>query len=420
MAKSDKLFAQARANIITTRKLAAQARKAGFKYTTDVIGGIYGNLKTTLGGVQAALTSTQKKQLQSLQRVQARTQAITQGQVTQAKERVAARLGSATAGGTSFRAVQGVAAGSTKTQKGLTQAGAILDKGAKAAMSALQEGTAQAQAAAQYATAQALSYRAKEDARLIAEKQLALKQMRLQHALALEQMRLQHALDVKEMRLQSALDLENFKAKQDYLKKLEQTGNTVPGASALATSAAEAFPTLQKLFNTPKEDGTYPTATEVVQMYAQQYGVTSEQETALITALARAMYAAGAGPETPGQLYGPGHPPETRQKLIVDSIMQTIIPLYGLDDKAAAAIRGMLEAKARLAAASPPFGAPGTSPESIARAVLEGRMSPEDAAALLQAQGVVAATPSPTAGAGLPEGHPGHLTPAGARLAARY
>jgi hypothetical protein len=398
MAKSDKLFAQAKANIITTRKLAAQARKAGFKYTTDVIGGIYGNLKTTMGGVQAALTSTQKKQLQSLQRVQARTQIITQGQVAQAKERVASRLGSATAGGTSFRAVQGVAAGSAKAQKGLTQAGAILDKGSKVAMSALQEGTAQAQAAAQYATAQALSYRAREDARLIAEKQLALKQMRLQHAQQLEQ-----------LRLQSKLDLENFKAKQDYLKKLEQTGNTTTGASALATSAAEAFPTLQKLFNTPKEDGTLPNATEVVQMYAQQYGVTSEQETALIKALARAMYAAGAG-AAPGQLYGKGHPPETRQKLIVDSIMQTIIPLYGLDDKAAAAIRDMLEAKARLAALSPPFGAPGTSPESIARAVLEGRMSPEDAAALLQALGTGAPTPTP----------PSAQTVAGARLAARY
>jgi hypothetical protein len=372
MAKSDKLFAQAKANIITTRKLAAQARKAGFKYTTDVIGGIYGNLKTTMGGVQAALTSTQKKQLQSLQRVQARTQTITQGQVAQGKERVASRLGSATAGGTSFRAVQGVAAGSAKAQKGLTQAGAILDKGSKVAMAALQEGTAQAQAAAQYATAQALTYRAKEDARLIAEKQLALKQMRLQ----------------------SALDLENFKAKQDYLKKLEQTGNTTTGASALATSAAEAFPTLQKLFNTPKEDGTYPNATEVVQMYAQQYGVTSEQETALITALARAMYAAGAGPVAPGQLYGPGQSPDARQKLIVDSIMQTIIPLYGLDDKAAAAIRDMLEAKARLAALSPPFGAPGTSPESIARA-----------------SAGVGAAPTPTP--------PSAQTAAGARLAAR-
>jgi hypothetical protein len=392
MAKSDKLFAQAKANIITTRKLAAQARKAGFKYTTDVIGGIYGNLKTTMGGVQAALTSTQKKQLQSLQRVQARTQAITQGQVDRAKAQVAKRLGSAIAGGTSFRAVQGVAAGSAKVQKGLTQAGAILDKGSKVAMAALQEGTAQAQAAAQYATAQALTYRAKEDARLIAEKQLALKQMRLQ----------------------SALDLENFKAKQDYLKKLEQTGNTTTGASALATSAADAFPVLQKLFNTPKEDGTYPTATEVVQMYIQQYGVTSQQETALITALARAMYAAGAGPMSPGQLYGPGQSPETRQNLIVDAIMQTIIPLYGLDDKAAAAIRDMLEAKARIAALTPPY----VVPEDIAKAVLEGRMSPEDAAALLQAQGAGSPTTSPTTSP--LEGHPGRLTIAGARLAARY
>jgi hypothetical protein len=371
MAKSDKLFVQAKANIVTARKLAAQARKAGFKYTTDVIGSIYGNLKTTMSGVQAALTSTQQKQLQSLQRVQARTQAITQSQVDKAKAQVAKRLGSAIAGGTSFRAVQGVAAGSAKVQKGLTQAGAILDKGSRVAMAALQEGTAQAQAAAQYATAQALAYRAKEDARLIAEKQLALKQMRLQNA----------------------LDLENFKAKQDYLQKLEQTGNTVPGASALATSAAEAFPVLQQLFNTAKEDGTYPTATEVVQMYTQQYGVTSEQETALITALARAMYAAGAGPTTPGQLYGKGHPPETRQKLIVDAIMQTIIPLYGLDDKAAAAIRDMLEVKAQSIALSPPY----MSPEDIAKAVLEGRMSPEDAATLLQAGGVATPTPSPAA-----------------------
>jgi hypothetical protein len=307
------LFTKVRAGNIALGRMLRRDRMGDFRYATSVTDAIFGNLSTTSRGLGRQLTAENARQLAALQRLTARSSQANARAVNRTEGRVASRYGSAIAGAVQpqMGVVRGAAKGATTIVRGQAAAGGIAARGGAAAMDALQAGVAEAQAGAQAQLAQALSYRAKNDAQLIAEKQLALQQMRLQ----------------------AQLDFQNWKKQQDYLQKLQNTNPDLSGMTAVASSAASAFTGLQTIFNTPTTDTadgsiSFPNAAEAASKYIQDNGITDQNEAALIYALSAAMYQAGAGPTTEGQLYGPGHSDAERQKLILNALMTRLAMLY--------------------------------------------------------------------------------------------
>jgi hypothetical protein len=213
-----KAITKLRASNIATRGLLKEARVGGFSATTDLIGGIYGNLGTGVAGVGSQMTLQNARQLRALAAVADRT--------VQGNSRDV-RGGVRTAQNLFGGAVTGLAApefaraaGHSKAAKialaGAARAGVTTAQGANTVLGIMQAGVAEAQAGAVAQTADALKYRAKNDAQIIAAQQ--------------------------NMILQSKLDFQNWKRQQDYLKKQEQdpSGQAVGVSQVtdLATSGA--------------------------------------------------------------------------------------------------------------------------------------------------------------------------------------
>lgn len=299
-------FVVQQANISAQRKLLNQSRGAEFKYSQDVLGGIYGNLKSTVGGFGAKLTSAQGRQLGALTQLAANQKAAS-GRITRGAGRAVAGnyggvIGSAMAPALKSVAVKGKAGG--KAIAGAVGGGKLLAQGNEAAMQTLGQGVQLAQAGASSNLADALRYRAKNDASLIAQEQMSLDQMRLQNQ----------------------LDIENYKKKLQIQEAHANGGSA--GLTALATTGANATQGLFDQYNTlykddgkgglvaltdaekqstvHNADGTYTladgtttartmNAAEAAQNYINTNGIQDPNQQAVIQALSTAMYQAGVG-----------------------------------------------------------------------------------------------------------------------------
>lgn len=363
MAKSFKdAVLNQRANIIATRKVLAQSRRQGFKYTQNVLEGIFSNLRTTSNSYSAQLASDQARQLDALRRLSSRTQ----NRMTSIGSRTAAsvrnRYGSAIAAGTDLSALSARPKAAAKALKGYSRAGNLLAQGNAAASGTLSSGLKQARAAADYALAQALQYRARNDAQLIAQQKLALGEAKLQYAAQREM-----------AKLAARLEFENYKKKL----ALEDQGAQAQGQLlALGTAATDAFPLLLDYFRKSNstvvetadgkttvtggltsEDVAYlqsagiplGTAAASAALYMRDMGISPDSpEAQLILSMAQAMYAAGAG--KPGSGLG-GLGPEgqaNRTQLIVDAVSQRLAQLYPQYSKYQKTIEEGLRARAAL------------------------------------------------------------------------
>ena len=295
----------ARADLLATKKLLKGATKSEYKYTQDVLGSIYGNLGSTLGGGRAALTTEQKRLTGALSALK-QNQSRVSGQQERNTRNVVSRLyGTSTAGAVkpALDTVAVTGAAGTKAVGGQVAAGGILARGNEAAYTTLEQGARAAEAGAQGMLADALTYRAKDDARLIAEQQLAITQQRF---------------TMQQMRLQNKLDLKNYEKKLALEDEAAGTGGQI---SAIAGLAAGAAPELWNEFMQWRNaDGTVvadqasvhqndqgqwvdsednlvhaPTAGEAVNAVVLNGAIQDTNEIALIAAIARAMHSAGAG-----------------------------------------------------------------------------------------------------------------------------
>jgi hypothetical protein len=157
---------------------------------------------------------------------------------------------------------------------------------------------------------------------------------------------------MEEMHEQYKLDLKRMEATADAE---DPTGTKKGQVLALSQNTAVAFSELNQMFNTPNEAGQYMTASQAAQQYIQDAGITDTNEAALISALAQSMYSAGAGPDTEGQLFGPGRSVEFRQKLVLTAVRTTLSALYPNYTKYMDDIEKTVDTWTAMAT---PFGAP--------------------------------------------------------------
>jgi hypothetical protein len=320
------LFKAARKDISAFRKASALDLTGDYVATQSQIDAIYRNLGTATAGLGANLTSMQARQLAALQRIS--------GKGTSAAARVNARAARQAVNryGTAMGPVAQTALGPAKAAaaatgviaKGQVKAGSMLARAGQTALATQQSATAEAQAAAQYATAVALKSRGQQDAAQVAAMQFDLEKMRLDNHYAMQQMERE-----SELQLQNQLALMKAeRANQDP----EVHANLV----RIQDLGANSFTTLQKLFNTQQEDGSYPDATQAATAYAASLGYApGTDQFMVIQSVANAMYRAGAGPTNVGDaplgaggLYGPGASSGARQALVMDAVNETLISLY--------------------------------------------------------------------------------------------
>lgn len=190
-------YGKAHAKIRATRKLLAESRTQGFKYTNNVIDSIYGNLSTTERGLGRQLGAAQARQLSALQKLQSNAQAKNTRLVQGAQANVSKMYGSAIGAGTDFSGVKAQKKAGGLDAAGQARASGAIVSGNTAAVKIANAGVRQAEAGAKYATAEALAYRAKNDAQLIASQQFELQKMRLQNQLDLQNYRKKAAIDAE-------------------------------------------------------------------------------------------------------------------------------------------------------------------------------------------------------------------------------
>jgi hypothetical protein len=327
------LFKAARRDIAAVRQANRLDLLGDYTATQSQIESIYRNLGTATAGVGANLTSMQARQLAALQRIS--------GKGTSAAARVNARAARqavnryGTAMGPAVQQQLGPAQAAAKATgmiaKGQVQAGSMLAKAGQTALATQQSATAEAQAAAEYATAVAMKSRGQQDAAQVAQMQFELQKMKLDNRYALQQMERQYQLQYKY----------DQKAKQDLLDTEYKTSGAAASMTNASTIAADAYVTLQRIFNTPMEDGHYPSAAEAFTVYMAQQPTPDPYAQAFIQNLAANMYAAGAGAVARGAelrsgdntgewlgaggLYGAGASDQERQQLMEDSITESIV-----------------------------------------------------------------------------------------------
>lgn len=260
-------YIKQRASIIATRKALGGARNSEFQYTQDVLGAIYGNAASTIGGGKAALTGEQARLMSSLKLLK-QNQAQGSKRTTRRTENNISNLyGSSTLGAVApyVDTVRTAGKAGTKAVNARAAAAGIVGRGNKAAMNTLAEGVKMAQAGAEGQLADALAYRAKNDASLVAQQELALQQ---------------HRYSMVQMREQNKLDLENYRKKAAMEDQAAGNGT----ASALTDFATGTVPDLQRISNELFEAGDYPegkkpSASEIANAWAAEsgYGVGTPQ-----------------------------------------------------------------------------------------------------------------------------------------------
>lgn len=271
---------KSRATIAATRAMLSKTRRQGFRLTSDIVAGIYGNLGTTEAGLSANLTGQNARSMAAIAKLQAKQVAGSRRAVGGTAATIASRYGSAMVGAAAptLDQARGHASGGRATLAGIGGAGRTTAENAAAAMGIEQAGARTAEAGAVAQTADALLYRAKNDASLIAQQQLAIQQMRAQAAL-------QYKYQVKY---------------QEYLKKQEDkdpAGN-LTGMTTAASTVADAAAGLHEVFNEMTPEGEYKfdsPAAVAMQYFAEQGILPDSNEGKAILVLARNLWNAGAG-----------------------------------------------------------------------------------------------------------------------------
>lgn len=333
MARS--LFKKAARSITAVGKAARADTMGDFTATAGVLDSIYGNLTTAGAGAGAALTAAQDRQLAAIQRItskgSARSKAIQKG----AQAGIVKRYGSAM--GPSGATTLGVAratGSATRVEAKAAQRGAqTLAEGGQEALQVAQTGADQARAAADYALAVSLKSRFKDDATQVAEMRQELAMTKLNAQLALKAARVQASLDwkYKEMEIDKMQEIE------------EDDPVTTAGITMAAGAAANAFPQIQQMLWQKNEEGgyKYTSAKAASDAYIASQGIQDPNEIAFVQHIVNAMWSAGAGPGTEGQM---STDPAVRAQMVEDSIMETFLSLYPQWKGHADEIRGYLNA----------------------------------------------------------------------------
>lgn len=290
------------------KKAARKDLMGDLGFTQSQLDAISSNLLTTGKGLARSLTVDQARQVAAIQRISARGAKKVAGIVQRTAETATSRYGTAMGGivhtdllaaaGTA-KAAKSIGLGAVRQAKGLAQAG-------QAALAIQQSSTKEAIAGAEYAMATALKSRGQADATQVAQMQFQLEMQK---------------------QAQDAARAE-FKFETDYLAK--QGGET--GVLAVAQTAAMAWNGLRAYFNPVDKDGNptgdVVTAQEAAQLYIQAAGIADVNQQQVIFAVANAMWANGAGPSQPGQLYGPGHSAAERAGILRSAITTSLISMY--------------------------------------------------------------------------------------------
>lgn len=313
-------FARMRANIAASRGAYKQSRMQGFKITNDINDAIFGNLKTTMRGIGSELTSSNARQLKSLQQLARRSATSQKRTISKAQGTAANLYGIAGVAGAkpTLDAARAVAKGSKVQLAGAQRAGKTLANSQATVMGIMNAGVKEAQAGATAQTADALAYRAKEDAKLIAASQL----------------------ELQKMRLQSQLDLETYKKKL----ALDENASGSSGVTQVASFAVQAFPALREAFNDPANEGK--TTQEIAAEYISKTGIQDANAISLINSLASSMAVAGAGPQNPGSIA-----PSEVQSFVTNQLTDTLNTLYPNYAKHSKDVEKMLKAQLSVYAA---------------------------------------------------------------------
>lgn len=343
MAGSKKFIQAQRANIAASRRTMAQSRNMGYKALNNSLESIASNLTTSIGRNNAALMGSQGSQLAALRTLAARSKAKGSRITERTTDAITNRYGSAIAGGTDLSAMKATAKASGVVQKGIVGAAGLLAQGNEAAAATQSSGVAQAESAADYMASQAKLYRAKNDAGLIAEQQL----------------------ELAKMRLQNKLDLENYRKKLK-MDDEENKKTNLTSANAVGTFGAQGATTLLDIFNHVYvgSDGSFHDASEVegigtgaahlkgdenvtmrqvgpaqaIQYYAGEYGFSDPNQQRMLTAVAQAMWGAGAGRAEGGFNRDPS--------VVSSAVTQQIALLYpDLKQKSLDNISGLISAQ---------------------------------------------------------------------------
>ncbi len=345
MARS--LFKQAQKDIRNFRRTANADTIGDFRAVQSQLDAIYGNLRTSTAGLSANLTRSQARELSAIDRVRARNVRAGVRINKNAQAGAENRYGGALSGAiTEALGPARAAASATRViSKGQRRGATILSEAGKLAVSTNASAAAEAQSAADYALAVALKSRFQADATTVAQMQFDLKQGRLNHQYALEEIRASAATQWK----YRELELDKLSAAQ------ADDPATYAGLTMAAASASRSYVGMQKLFNTKAtaeqatflggavKEGQYMNSSQVAQVYLAAHPAASEAEATFINAVAGAMGAAGAGPTTSGQLYGPGTSDEIRQQMVIDSIMESLLAIYPSFRGKEAELRAYLE-----------------------------------------------------------------------------
>lgn len=317
-------FAKQRANIMASKAAYKQDRLAGFRVTNDIVGNIFGNLKTTMRGVGSELTSSNARQLTALQRLASRSGKSNARVIDNARGTAAGLYGIAGVAGAkpALDAAAAVAKGSKVALGGQVKAGKTLANSQATVLGIMGAGVAEAQAGAKAQTADALAYRAKEDAKLIASQQL----------------------ELQKMKLQAQLDIDTYKKKLALDEKAAGGGSD--GLTAVASFGVQAFAPLQELFNKPGNEDK--SAAEIAQEYIKTLGGENldPNAIALINSLASQMALAGAGPGNKGSI----KPGETAS-FLTSQLTDTLDILYPNYSKHSKEVEKLLKAQLSVYAA---------------------------------------------------------------------
>jgi hypothetical protein len=299
---------------------------ADFRATQNQVAAAFANASTTQAGLAKNLTRAQAREYAALQRIAGKGNA----QSALVNQRLTAKAVNryGTALGPGIQQQMGVARAQEKATSNIgksnVRAGKLLTEAGQTALGIQQSATEEAQASAEYATAVALKSRNQENAAQVAEMQFTLQEMRLDNKFAIQQMERQYALE-----------LQNSKELME-LQREDLEPEVATNLALIQDMGVNSFLGLQRLFNTPVEGGGYLQADEAADMYAQQVdAVPGTPQYSVILAVAKAMYAAGAGPTNVGTnplgdggLYGEGANEGERSKMVFDAVKETMMRLY--------------------------------------------------------------------------------------------
>src|SRR3989304_2263113 len=306
-------------------------------YTQSQLNAIFHNLGTTGAGIRGALTASQQRDYAAIARMVSQGTKQSRQSLKKAEAQAVNRYG--TALGPAIETAMAPAkatAGATGTAAQAAKQGAhILGKGAQLALSIQQAGVQEAQAGAEYAASQAATIRYQADAAIAAQMQFDLQMRRLDYRLA-----------AKAAEDQAALAGEDEQLKMDALAEAQmENPDFYAGMTIAASSAARAFPEMQRLFwKTNPETGAYlyNSASEVANAFIESSGVEpGSPQAQFIQAIAAAMYSAGAGPDASGQT---STDPAVRQQMTLDAIMETLLAMSPQFRAQADEFRSYLEA----------------------------------------------------------------------------